>query len=155
VENIDLIRKIAWSFHKSTGLDWDDLFQEGYLAYEEAMKSYDPDKGKISTHCWKAITSRLNCYIFDEKKWRQPLVDIDKIRTDKLPALTTSPFWELLTDEAMQIAKVIIRTPNKYVYATSDYACERVYSVMKARGWSHNKINKGLYDLIVVCNVHK
>ena len=43
MEDINLIRKIAWSFHHTTGHDWDDLFQEGALAYLECLAKYKAD----------------------------------------------------------------------------------------------------------------
>ena len=78
MKDINLIRKIAWSFHKSTGLDWDDLFQEAALAYLEALQSYDKRKGKLSTHAWHCIVSRLKNYWKKEREWQEPLLDIEE-----------------------------------------------------------------------------
>ena len=36
---INLLRKIAWSFHKTTGLEWDNLFSETIQAYYKAMEN--------------------------------------------------------------------------------------------------------------------
>ena len=77
MKDINLIRKIAWSFHKSTGLDWDDLFQEAAIAYLEAMKTYNKRKGKITTHVWCCITSRLKNYLKKEREYSHPLCDIE------------------------------------------------------------------------------
>ena len=47
MEHINLIRKIAWSFSTSTGLEFEDLFQEAALAYCEALKTF-----KQEAHEW-------------------------------------------------------------------------------------------------------
>ena len=50
MKHLNLIRKIAWSFHKTTGLDWDELFQEATLSYLKALKTYDKKRGAITTY---------------------------------------------------------------------------------------------------------
>ena len=81
MEHINLIRKIAWSFHNSTGIDWDDLFQEAAYHYLRALKSYDPSKKvSLSTYVWNFVKNELILYIRKEKKNSEPLESIDSIK---------------------------------------------------------------------------
>ena len=41
----NLIRKISWSFHYTTGVDYDELYAEASLAYCEAMNDWSPERG--------------------------------------------------------------------------------------------------------------
>lgn len=105
MENINLIRKIAWSFHESTGLDWDDLFQEGALAYLEAMKTYDEKKGKITTYVWHCIVSRLKNYLKSEREYNHPLCSIEEARQE---LYYTSWFWEKIPEELHEQVSIIL-----------------------------------------------
>ena len=105
MKDINLIRKIAWSFHKSTGLDWDDLFQEAALAYLEALQSYDKRKGKLSTHAWHCIVSRLKNYWKKEREWQEPLVDIEQA----LPQETNFySFWQKIPESLHNPVSIIL-----------------------------------------------
>ena len=65
---INLVRKIAHSF-KNTGLDFDDLVQEGLLGLYEAHKNYDENRGAtfitFATHC---IKNKILAYIKQEQR---------------------------------------------------------------------------------------
>ncbi len=64
-ENLNMIRKIVWSYVKTNpGLEFDDLMQEACIAYLEASSSYDPTTNtKKTTFTYHAITNRLNTLI--------------------------------------------------------------------------------------------
>jgi len=79
MDNLNLVRKIAWNFHYKTHLNRNDLFQEAYLAYYKAMKTYDPSKGNISTYVYSCISSKLKNYAKLEKKYQEPLCSLDEI----------------------------------------------------------------------------
>ena len=65
---LNLVRKIAHSF-KSTGLEFDDLVQEGLIGLYEAHKKFDEKRGAtfitFATHC---IKNRILAYIKQEQK---------------------------------------------------------------------------------------
>jgi len=106
--NINLIRKIAWSFHKSTHLEFDDLFQEAAIAYHVALKSYDPAKGKITTFATHCILSHLKNYTRKELKVHGWLEHIDDDWFwEVLPARPTSHIFEdLPTGSSKMISKI-------------------------------------------------
>ena len=155
MDNIDLIRKIAWSFHYTTGLDWDDLFQEAALACYEAMDSYDPNRGKLSTHLWHRMTRRLQTYLQKQdhyrihKDWRSNTAGIchlEDIKIDKA-AEETELWWEGLSNEAFEIAKMILASPKPYLKRNKLKAVRRIKHVMKNNGWDWRKTRQGLEDL--------
>jgi hypothetical protein len=75
--HLNLIRKIAWSFYNSTGIEWQELFSEASLAYCEALQSYNPERGKITTHLWNCMKSQLLNFIKQENKYRSPLCPLN------------------------------------------------------------------------------
>ena len=145
MQNILLIRKIAWSFHRSTGSDIDDLFQEASYAYLKALDSYNPSKGAISTYMWWCITSHLKDYLIKEKKMNSPLCSVEDVDIDK--PVSSPPLFELLTKDAQQIAQVVLKAPNKYCIKPPSLALARIKRVMKYKGWSKFRIQRGVKDL--------
>ena len=76
MENINLIKKIANSFAVTTGLSYEDLFQEASLAYLEASRTYNPSRGKLSTHIWHCIHNHLKTYLKQENEYRGVLIPL-------------------------------------------------------------------------------
>lgn len=146
MDNIDLIRKIAWSFHHSTGLEWEDLFQEAAYAYCESIQTHQPDKGKVTTHIWHCVTNHLKNYI---KAQRGP----EYIPLDALRYSTTSPsyFFESLSEDAYHIAKMILRASKKFVVLDLKQVEERLIVLLHQQGWSAKRIATALVELENAC----
>ena len=157
-ENVNLIRKIVWSFHKSTGLEWDDLFQEACLAYLTALKTYDEDRGKITTHLWWCITNHLTTYLTqqEEMKCKKYNDEFGFLEDEPKPqhAQIASPFWESLSEEAQIIADIILQIPKTYVCLTTEEVEQRIIETLrhnKRWSWPMEKIEFGLRDLKRAC----
>lgn len=150
MENINLLRKIAWSFHKSTGLEWDELFQESYLAYRYALDHYDPNKGvPISAFIWTHISNQLRTYYQNEKKYNDPLLGLDKIYYKNY---TPQNFLEELSSDAEKIAELILIAPRNYVKLKPKEARKKVKNIMLNRGWDRERISCSLNELKVACS---
>jgi len=150
MENLNLLRKITWSFHKSTGLDWDELFQESYLAYRYALEHYDPNKGvSISSFIWTHISNQLRTYYQNEKKHYEPLHDLSKAYHKEY---TPDNFLELLTPHAEKIAELILISPKKFIELKPKDARKKVKNIMLNRGWSMDKIESSLKELKIACS---
>ena len=149
MENINLIRKVAWSFHKSTGLDYDDLFQEAYLAYEYAMETYDPSREvKLSTFLWNHIANQLIRYFHREKEINQPFVSFeDHPSIMYLSGKSTPPYYENLSKEAQGIAELVLSAPKVFVCVSTEDALLRIERTLIRKGWSKNKVLIGIKDL--------
>jgi RNA polymerase sigma factor (sigma-70 family) len=146
MKDINLIRKIAWSFHTTTGLDLDDLIQEASLAYLDGLKRYDPDKGIISTYIWTHIRNQLTTYVKREMAYNHPLCDITELKINSLPKSENALFWENLTNEAREIADIVLQSPKPYVKSRV-VANERIKHILQSRGWDMKKIKVGLSNL--------
>jgi DNA-directed RNA polymerase specialized sigma subunit len=150
MEHINLLRKIAWSFHKSTGLEWDELFQESYLAYRYALEHYDPNKGvPISSFIWTHISNQLRTYYQNEKKVISPLVGIEKLYNKEY---NPTNFLESLSEDTKKVAELILIAPKKYVQEKPKDARKKVKKIMLNRGWSQERISYSLNELKVACS---
>ena len=150
MENINLIRKIAWSFHKTTGYDWDDLFQEAALAYCEALKNYDPNRGQLTTYMWTAIKNHLQAFITYQDEYKNTVTPMENPIVDKP---TSNPsFFDSLSREAMDIVDVIISSPAEFDLLEPKKAYKRVINKLRGRHWSAQKIKQGVKELKLVLN---
>jgi hypothetical protein len=153
MENINLLRKIAWSFHKTTGMDWDDLFQEAAYAYCISMEDYKPEKGALSTHVWSCILNHLRNYLKEEMKQHGHLEYYESLEL-ALPNMSTNhpTFLDSLTMDAREIAKLVFSTPKKFVVLNIEEAEQRVIRIMLKNGWDCNRVVSALINLETVCS---
>ena len=63
-ENLGLVRKVAYEYSKKTGLEYDDLFQEGVIGLIRASEKFDPEMGNaFSTYATWWIRQKIQRYI--------------------------------------------------------------------------------------------
>jgi DNA-directed RNA polymerase specialized sigma24 family protein len=147
MQDINLIRKLAWSFHKSTGLDLDDLIQEATVAYFDRLKYYDESKGKLSTFMWIHIRNQLSTYVKREKEFQHPLVaDVTELKGNLIPNVSQAPYWEGLTNDAQIVARIVLDSSRPYCKSRVT-AKKRIHNILRNRGWDVEKITLALSDL--------
>lgn len=136
---------MAWSFHNSTGLEWDDLFQEAALAYFEALKMYDPARGQVTTFVWGWIEVRLKNYRNEELKHRATY----GLEAAQNECTNPAPYWQALTKDAQEVAHVVLASPKAFVCLNRQEAEARVQNVFTNRGWPLKRINMALLNLML------
>lgn len=148
-ENIDLVRKIAWSFYNTTGIDWDELFAEASLAYAEGLETFDPSKGRLSTHMWHKISNHLKDYLKHLQFDKSHLEFITEYDLNK--QYSPISFFESLSNDAYEIAKLVLTTPARFTVLDQTQVIDRIYHVMSRRGWPIVRTKRGLHDLRLAC----
>ncbi len=92
IENMEMIHRLAWSFHFTTGLDLDDLVGEASLAYCEALNTFDSTKDvKMTTYAYKRIQNRLIDFSRKEKQVQCVSLDCFQSREDDYDELGMTP----------------------------------------------------------------
>ena len=134
IENINLIRKIAWSFTSTTGIDFEDLFSEAVVSYYEALNDYNASKGKLSVWCWLRMKNNLINYI--KQEMNETIIDIE----ENPPTYVQQPnlFFELLgefDDKANHIIKKILDNPHKYLSNPPKLARGIIRDELRKEGW--------------------
>jgi len=144
MENLNLIRKIAWSFHKSTGIEFEDLFSESCLAYYEGLKYYKSEKGKITTFMYFYIPNHLKNYIKKNYTKQPVLISIHDLKIEKESFVEY--FYESCTNDAIQISKLILSAPNPYLKKPKK-ATNRICQLLLRQNWDMPRIWKGIHEL--------
>lgn len=66
-DHLNMIRQIAWSFHYTTGIEYEELFSTGCLEWCEAILVYDDDrKTSLSTYAYTRVQKYLINYVKSE-----------------------------------------------------------------------------------------
>lgn len=146
---LNIVRKVVWSYTRSTGLDFDELCSEAYLAYLEAAPSYDSSRGKKTTFIWNIVRNHINDLLNMKKE-----VPVDKEALDMLiedrdeldpeQVVLAEESWRELFESLSPDAKIIFFLLNSSeIYINTDKPREArgiIARELKARGWSDNKI---------------
>ena len=144
---LNIVRKVVWSYARSTGLDFDELCSEAYLAYLETAPSYDPSRGKKTTFLWNVVRNRINNLLKTKKE-----VPMDKEAMESLlecheewdpeRIIIAKECWEELFNSLSPDAKMIcLLVNNGEVYLNTDKPREArgiIARELKARGWPEN-----------------
>jgi RNA polymerase sigma factor (sigma-70 family) len=142
--NINLIRKIAWSFHHTTGIEFDELFSEACLAYCESLKKYDNKRGKMTTYAYMYIQNHLKNYL--KKNQRQiHVVSFEDIQYDK--HINYHQLIDQMSQEAIQISTILTHYSKYFACPSQIDSRKRIIKMMLQRGWSLEKIWIGFNDI--------
>jgi len=165
---LDWARKIAWSFHETTGIDFEDLFSEACIAYYQALERYDPKRGKITTYLWYCINNKIINYLREEKKYHQyillfntiqcffeddEMIDEDQtlsiLETEisKVEHIEGNKFFETLSRDAQEIVRIIVQTPEQFLYLTPSETTHKIADTLLSQGWRWKRIWTGIRDL--------
>lgn len=69
-EYLPMLRRLAWSFNRTTGLPYESLISAAYETFAWARNYYNPERGKFSTLLYHTARTRLIDYCADAKRWR-------------------------------------------------------------------------------------
>lgn len=147
VQYRNFIRKLAWSYNKTTGIEYEELFSEASIGYVLAMKSYKAEK-KVPLINWigLCVKSRLNNYLKQNEK--VPCTFLDEDTEDNIEAADTIAAKENLEDlisrmspEAKYVCNMILTTPAEYSDDTNGRKVRgKMRIVLREQGWTHERI---------------
>ena len=146
MQDMGLIQKIAWSFHKTTGLPIDELIAEGSLAYAEHLSNYNPEIAKITTFMYPRIRCHLIDYCQEQFKWDfEPLsdcLDTGIVEEDTVTASqeNRTAFKDAIqnsSEEVKYLAWMIFRSPTEFL---GHARRGKVKDKLRKRGWTWNQI---------------
>lgn len=160
MENLNLIRKMAWSFSEKTNIEFEELFSEAALAYCEAMEEFDPDRGtKFTTFAWWCMKNHLINFCKQETKFN----DHFKCK-EEFPEELHPMFEEITHDRLEEIiggwprdcqitVKMVLDNPEKYLGKTPNFTrtdktpLARVKESLRNRNWRWSRIEETIRSI--------
>ena len=143
MENINLIRKIAWTFTRNTGMDYDDLFSEASLAYYEGLRQFDKNKGnaKLTTYLTKVIRNRMIDYCNHELLLKKKNICVDNVIIPNYCEIRIKEKYEnLFTEKHSEIISIILNNPEYYADMAPKFARGELVRKLRENGYAFNKI---------------
>lgn len=145
---------MAGGFAKTTGLEFDDLYQQARLAYWQASKDprYDPRKASIGTFCSLCTYNQLCSYAAKQKAWaeRLPTEPLDETMPEQRPSQEDTVYFRELMRALPDDAKTII----KMMFAESDDTGpskmrERIREKLH-RVWTKVRLEQAFHDIKIM-----
>lgn len=146
---MNLIRHLVWSFHRTTGLEWEELFGEAQLAYCQALRSYDNAHGKkLTSWAYTCIVNHLKTYI--QKQNGSHTISLDALLSNKdfqnresdgeapIPEVLYDYEMEQITDlfgamgpKARTVCDLIFESPDMF----EENTVMKLQGILRDLGW--------------------
>lgn len=152
---MNLIYERAWSFHRTTGIDFDELVGEAMLAYAEAHNDFIEEYGvKETTYAYSVITNRLVSFCSSMQKIRfDHIEDIGKnfgfepnfdVRINGLP-------MDKFPKEVKELMEIVFEYSDQLTESSSRNK-GFLRRVLRQRGWPFSKIDVSFMMLKNILN---
>lgn len=110
----NLIYKIAWTYHRKTGVDFEELVSEGNIAFCNAKKNFNPNKNiKFCTYLYCCLKNQMKDFV-DKQNNHCDFNEIKFYLEDKNSQFQIKLF-ENLSDSSKIIVKTIINPPEEII----------------------------------------
>jgi RNA polymerase sigma factor (sigma-70 family) len=122
-KHISQVNKLAWSFAKTTGHEFDDLKSEGTIAMLRAIKKFNPNHGcELSTLIHTTCRNAMVQYLKDQgKKFPDMNEEVD-VADHRPNGHQRYEFLESLSSlgtEAKQVLRIIFESPKEMTNITA------------------------------------
>jgi len=133
---LDLLRKIAWSFHKTTGVEYDELFGEACLSYCENIKKYKRSKGAVTTFVYQSTINWFKEFLRNYQRFTY----MEEINWDPI----TKVDYDFLDDYTNNVSQVLTLADLYNMQDRNNPSVnQRLLRVeLKKKGWDKQKIDE-------------
>ena len=150
LDNINLARNLAWSFHHISGIDWEELFSEACVAYCEAIQSHKKDQSKETTWIYHCVRSRLISFCKQEMRYQS----FETSKFDWYYNLENPDYeffenkFEDVSYDVQWILRMIFQNPTRYYILPARKMVGLVRQDLRDKlHWKYKRIWKGMRSL--------
>jgi len=144
MNHINLIRKLAWNFHRSTGVDFKELFCEASLKYCEILRTYDKEKGALPAYAWTAITNRLIHFVRIEKRYQTVDTTVFFNTSYIQETFFQSDIYETLPEDCKTIIQKIFDILKENDEYPISLLLWKVKTILTEEGWTHRRTQQNI-----------
>lgn len=151
-----LVRKLAWSFHRTTGIEYDDLVQEAAFCWYKWVvdnPQYDPRRCAFTTWATMCIKSHLlNIAIRHRRSASSEMTILnDDIRDNGPQPHQNLEFLEelrALSDEGRLVVRMIFDAPYELLHLTPHQAQRELLEKLKEEyGLTHQQARAAIAEV--------
>lgn len=143
-----MIQRIAWSFYRTTGIEFNELYSEANLSYCKALEKYDDTKSTLITFLYTCIKNDLIDFCKRELKEKEKKnnfknhIDRTSVNTNIIE----------LTKEAKEVLKIILEAPADTIKISMGGIIDYLKTIKKMRFIDARKIVHELRDANKIIN---
>lgn len=146
---VNLARSVAWSFHASTGIAFEDLLQEACIAYVIAERDphYDPRKSAMTSFALTCMRNHLSTITVRLQKNPPAIRECPDLPSPAANPEEVAIFNEKLRElsaEAKFIIKLIFDSPYEYISLNSRDAQRSIKEHMQQQGYTISQVKSGI-----------
>lgn len=176
-QHLNLIRKAAWKFAWRYAVDFEDLFQDAYLACLQALPYYSPQRGALTTYLWQVSCNALSDLLKKQTRYTMThdftdnIEDIATTANEPCASAETlalanermNAIWNALSDEARQVCTLVLYEEIRATSQSGKYSrkarlpmdkprkCRTLLRRhLRSRGWSARKIERIFQEIKTV-----
>ena len=153
-----LIKKISWSWHKTTGIEFETLESEANVAFAECQNNYNPKRSKFSTLLWHAIESRfknllkrnhLNRYDGIEVELEEMALSTSSNQSNQERNCIFANLINNLSKEAKEITSIVLEAPADLIEMLPKprLSKHQLTKYLRLKGWKIPAILKGYAEI--------
>jgi len=143
---MNLIRRIAWSYSYTTSLDIDDLFSVAAIGYTKALNTYDAERSHFSTWAWINMKHELNNHLAGMRLDPHAPRDCEEIGPEE--AVSFKETVNSMGKEAHEVCEIIFESPHEFLIQGKPKLSQgRLRDALRERGWSWPKIRNGMREV--------
>ncbi len=168
---LEYARKLAWSFHHTTGIEWEELFGEACLAGVKAENDprMDLQRSSADTFIYKKMESDLKDYA--KKISRKSIYNVQWDESESEEDEEKNPPWEkiptnvtpfskavlhddinALSEAAQAAFNALLETPSEFISLGNKKGRGELKRRLRNQGWSWPKIRLAYRELKEVAN---
>lgn len=140
---MNMIKKIAWKKSRATGVDLDDLIQNGVVIFLEVKKEYDETKGcSFSTHLYNRLNNNMlymrecDAVMHTSGSYDESEGVAGNIHVSKTPAphhiVEFTDSLDKLSKNAKKAIQLIFESPADFLFGTNGKKKHMVGAVRRA-----------------------
>jgi len=151
---MNLIRKVAWSFHQTTGIPYEDLFSEACLAYCQSVSQYTRER-KIKRVTWSFIFMKRKLIDYCRKENNYHLrVEFTEIIPDRYVE-KSKPEWVTKVEKDEYLSQILfILTYKKYRDSLTPYKIKQLIKndLINELGWDEKQVKENFDKIkMMIC----
>ena len=151
----NLICKLAWSFHHTTGIEFEELKSEATLAYWEARHSFNPERGvKLITWAYTLIKNRLVTFCKQERR----MITMDEFPEYLQPGFTPKYLHDfdvdmLFTGDAREVVELVLEG-NLNLNQAPKLVRGALSRTLFSKGWTQTQVWNSIREVksVINCN---
>lgn len=149
-----LVKKISWSWHKTTGMSLETLIAEANVAFAECQNKHNPDKGKFSTLLYHNIENKFkNLLAYQNQSRHNGIeVELEELAFSSCKQEKRCVFQDTIANlsrEAHLIVSIVLEVPADLLAMLPKPRLNKhqLTKYLRLKGWKIPAINKAYIEI--------